>query len=160
QCVINSLDGADIMPHIRAYELRTLKRRRSFASYRPRCRSTASFFAILHCATPHFAERRIPSGERIVEVPLRKTQGSIVAQPLQLRLNAHLSVVGRTLRTPVEVNVKLDLQTSNIFFYACQMIFDRWPALRDISFGSGATFSSQTRQFAVFGCQRQVSLSE
>ena len=62
-------------------------------------------------------------------VTLGKIQCAIVAHLLEMRFNSQLGVIGRTLAASVEENVKLNLQSANIFLEARQAVFGRYLVL-------------------------------
>src|SRR5215510_12071935 len=76
----------------------------------------AAFLATLHRAAPHVTEGSITGRQGIEMITLRERQSAIITEPLNMGFHAHLGVIRRPLRSAVEIDVELNLQSSNIFF--------------------------------------------
>ena len=83
----------------------------------------AALFAAFHRAAPNFAEGTVARCQRIVVKALSKIERPIIADSFQLRFDAHLRIVRRTLGTAVKKDIIFHFQPSNIFFETRQPIF-------------------------------------
>ena len=78
----------------------------------------------LHRSPPQFTIRREPRNQTIEFVALTIREPAVIEQPLDLRLKARSGFERWTLHCPVEVNIELDLQPSNVLFKLCDLFVD------------------------------------
>src|ERR1044072_8420565 len=82
----------------------------------------ATFFTSLHRAAPEISKRVITCGQRVVTITLGKIYRAVVSERFEQGLDAPLCVVGRSFRTAIEEDVKLDPQTTDVVFQPRQFL--------------------------------------
>src|SRR6185369_9616086 len=82
----------------------------------------ATFFTSLHRAAPEISKGVITRGERVIAITLSEIYGAVVGESFEQGLDAPFGVVGWALRTAVEEDVKLNAQTTDVFFQPRQFL--------------------------------------
>src|SRR6266446_6937052 len=90
-------------------------------------------------------------------IALREIECAVVTQTLQMRFNSHSRIIRWPLRAAVKVDIKLNLQTTDILFEAREAILDRGFLIDPEGLVPIASFFGEPGKLVIFSGQMRDS---